>query len=442
MSGDLDDRVPRAAVAGGNCAFSVSQCYGPSLMALVPNASRFARLAPLATVLVACGAAATHADYGSGHRSDSARVVAGADRGLHGHEAGATPGGGRRLTVTGTGDLLLHIKVVATGRERGWDRVFAGLGSSLGPEEIVFANLETPLADDILPVKTGSPPILGAPPEVASALARAGVDVLGLANNHAYDQQSLGMLRTIEALDQAGLIGVGAGKAPEEALAPRIVVRPEGKVAFLSVTERVNRGPAQEPPLAHIAKVPDAEELAPLLAEARKQADIVVLAVHWSHDFLPGPSFNQRRKARRWVELGADVILGTGPHILHSVEVLPSERGDAVVAYSLGNLVSNQGQRYRVGRSAHPRLHKALRLPESRDAVLLRAGYEIRGGRLHLSSLGAVPLWTDNNYFSEEARDGRWDIRVRRLSEMDEETRNERIAAIRQALGPAVDVDF
>lgn len=348
----------------------------------------------------------------------------------------------RTVTVAATGDLLLHIKVVQTARASGWDRVFEGIREASRPSDITFANLETPLVEDVLEVRTGSPPVLGAPATALPALVRAGVDVLGTSNNHAYDQQSSGLRRTVEAGRAEGLVMVGADVGRDAASAPAFLERDGLRVAFLHYTRRINRGPGERPPEAYVATLRDEERFDAALTTARAQAEVVVLGVHWSHDFVERPSHWQRRMARRWIDAGVDVILGTGPHVLQEVEILESPRGQAVVAYSLGNAVSNQGQRYRVGRRPNPRVHPALMIPGTRDAVMLRVQMAAPAeGRVTVASLEATPLWTDNNFWRRHAREeSEWDVRVRRLAAMDDPTQTERLPAIQAALGDAVRV--
>ena len=346
------------------------------------------------------------------------------------------------VTIAATGDLLLHIKVGRSARahSEGWARVFRGLRESFRADDIAFANLETPLVDDVRAVATGTPPTLGAPPLVAKALAEAGLDLLGCANNHAYDQSSSGLRRTLIAIEEAGMISVGAGPDRPSALSHRLVERGSSRTAFLSYTAGMNRGAGRREPVAFVAHLGNEAALEGAIEAARLDADFVVLAVHWGHDFQQRPNARQRRLARRWVELGVDLILGTGPHILHRVEVLPSPRGQAIVAYSLGNAISNQGKRYRVGRTPPEGGHPALLLPGSRDGVVLRVALHApRDGEVSLASLSAVPLWTQNNFWAlQGGHSRRFDIRVARLDGLDEATRADRMPAIAEALGRAV----
>lgn len=347
--------------------------------------------------------------------------------------------GVRTVVVAGSGDVLGHIRVVRAARAGGWDRVFAGLRELVREDDAAFANLETPLSEE-RPVESGSPPILGAPADLAQGLARAGIDVLSIANNHAWDQWARGAQRTVEAVRAAGMGAIGAGPTLEDAFSAYVIERGGLRVAFVAVTERVNAGPGHSPPEALIARWDDDAQVARAVEAARARADVVVVSVHWSHDFRPRPSAAQRRRAAFLVEHGADVILGHGPHVLHEVERLPSPRGDAVCAYSLGNLVSNQGLRYRVGRRAAAGAHPATWLPTSRDGAWLRVPVSVAAGRVSIGAIEAVPLFTYNNFWRIERGEERDpDIRVQRLGAVEEAPlRDERLPVIASTLGDVV----
>ncbi len=343
------------------------------------------------------------------------------------------------VQIVASGDLLLHIKVVAAARHHGWARAFEGLAPLIRREDIAFANLETPLADNVNEVVTGSPPVLGAPADAAPALAAVGFDLMGCANNHAYDQKAIGLRRTMDAVRAAGMRCVGAATEEDDAYEPVIVTRGSKRVAFIGVSHRLNRGAGTDTPEAFVGRMEEEERVDRAIAEARAQADLVVVAVHWSHDFHDHASWFQRRRARHWIAQGVDFILGTGPHVLQVVSRGESERGDAIVAYSLGNLVSNQGQRWEPRRSIHPNAHPAVRLPETRDGALLRVRFDWRDGKLVAAPLEAVPLWTENNFWSWWFdRSQPHDIRVLPLARADEPDRRARRRDIQAALGDEV----
>lgn len=352
------------------------------------------------------------------------------------------PGGaqvrGGAVTLGAGGDVLLQPRVVSAGRAavEGFDRVLAPVRVMAPADLIAFANLESPLSEEI-PVESGSPPTLGAPADVAAALARAGIDVVSLANNHAWDQGARGAALTLRALREAGVRTAGAGDDDDAAIAPVVVTRGTIRVAFVAVTNRVNAGPGHDEPQARIATWDD-ERVIAALARARRAADLVVVSIHWSHDFWQGPRSEERERARFLVEHGADVILGHGPHVLHPVERLASPRGEALCAYSLGNLVSNQGFAYRLGHDGIG--HEATWRPDARDGAWLRVRVSVEAGRTSIGELEAVPLFTYNNFHErDQGLEPCEDIRVQRLCDVgDGALRAERRAAIAAALGPEV----
>ncbi|MEZ4336547.1 MAG: CapA family protein [Sandaracinaceae bacterium] len=290
-----------------------------------------------------------------------------------------------------------------------------------------------------IPPETGEPPILGAPAEVAPALAAAGLDAVSVANNHSYDETAAGMGDTLEALDAAGVLHAGAGASLEGSPGPIVIERDGVRVAILAFTERVNRGAAgSEGSRVWVARYDDDLARA-ALARAREVADVVMVSIHWSHDYVEQPLIVQRRRARPLVDAGADVIIGHGPHVLQEVERMESPRGDAVVAYSLGNLVSNQALRYWAGRRIPPDLHPAVVRPTLRDGAWLRTHVVLEEGRVRIDRLEAVPLWTVNNYMDVATRRADvLDVHVGPLSEASPEVQAERRPVIQASLGEAV----
>lgn len=340
------------------------------------------------------------------------------------------------LRISASGDILLHIKVNESAQQKGWDNPFKRISPLIADSDLALANLETPLSSAHREVVTGSPPTLGSFPAAAGAIAEAGFHALACANNHSYDQKSAGLADTLQALRKAKLAALGAGNNIGEAAKPKFFMRQGKKIALLAVTQGINRGPGF-PRLANIVMVRERDIWQQNLKEARKQADVVIMMVHWSHDFAPAPSRWQKKLAKEFVQYGADLIIGTGPHILQPVERLSSPRGDAIVAYSLGNLLSNQGQRYSTTKHYTKKAHPAMWLPESRDGALLHMDIRFDKNRLSIE-LQADALWTFNN---SRAFDGHHaeerNIFVAPLTK-NSVIAKERWSQIRKALGPDV----
>ncbi len=344
----------------------------------------------------------------------------------------------RTVSIAATGDVLVHRRVVAVARSRaaqgGFRAMISALSAGLGREDIGFLNLESPLTESVRPPANADPPVLGAPTEYGADLAATGFDVLSVANNHAFDQGGDGLAITLDAVAAAGMRAVGAGRTDAQAREAAVLDRAGVRVAFLAVTERMNAGPSPNRAGVRVFMESPASVRSALEA-ARARADLVVLSVHWSHDFVSSPTPEQRERARTWVRWGADVILGTGPHVLHAVERLPSPRGEAVCAYSLGNMISNQGGRHRVGRALEPAmLRSALDHPGTRDVVLLRVRATVDAGAIRFAPLEAIPFWNENRLAPDQ-------LALVPLREVAPELRDERLRAIRRALGPAVTVN-
>ena len=345
----------------------------------------------------------------------------------------------RRVLVGGSGDVLFHTRVVESANAHGgFDHLFRELRSVISEDEIAFVNLETPLSVDRTPVRD-NPPRLGAPPEAAFALARAGVDVVSVANNHAWDQRDTGMVQTLEALRAAGIVPVGAAPDEDDAPGPIVVERDGVRVAFVAFTEILQGHPGTRRPAVRIA-LWDARRARRAVEAARAQADVVVASVHWGLGYRHDDRLEQRTIAEHLIEWGVDVILGSGPHVLQRAELVDSPRGQAFIAYSLGNFVSNQGYVYRRGVRERG-VEVPLREPATRDGVWMRVAIDLApDGRITIGGAEAVPLWTENNYWEQERhRELPPDIRVLPLSQLpDAELRSERRRAIHEVLGDSV----
>jgi poly-gamma-glutamate synthesis protein (capsule biosynthesis protein) len=186
--------------------------------------------------------------------------------------------------------------------------------------------------------------------------------------------------------------------------------------------------------------VPHDDTLENAVRAARARADVVVVSAHWGDDFAAEPGTRRRALARTLIAAGADLIVGHGPHILHPIERVPSARGEAVVASSLGNLISPMGLRWRPGMvvdRGHPSpWHVDAR---ARDGVLLRTAFAIPApGRVSIDTLDAIPLWTDSSRVTRDVRAAPFDVRVIPLRDAPEEMVPLRRAAIAAAVGPAV----
>ncbi|MXY78939.1 MAG: CapA family protein [Chloroflexi bacterium] len=237
------------------------------------------------------------------------------------------------------GDTLLGDAAQPHLDQRGYAWPFAQLADALAADFTVV-NLEGPITADATPWDPGQRWSYNAQPESAAALAAAGVDAAGMANNHALDRGPEGVSATVDALAAAGLIGFGAGRDPA-AKQPLLIETPHGVVGVVAFEADVD---FERRATTHRAGTiaPTAPAVARGIALARAAgARWVVAFVHWGENYTAVDEA-QRRAARRFAAAGYDLVVGHGPHHAQPVELI----GSMPVFYSLGNFVFGTPGRY------------------------------------------------------------------------------------------------
>jgi hypothetical protein len=349
--------------------------------------------------------------------------------------APAPASGSRELAsvrVVATGDLMLHHSVQRAAEPRGFAALLAATHPLVEGADVAFTNLESPVAPKTgVPIAQAKQYDFNAPPEFLASLVETGFDVVSFANNHVYDQGREGFAETLQHLDEAKLAYVGAGRTCAEALSPRFFEAQGLKIAMLGTSQlyndRLNAGPDE--PCA------DTFDLERVLAAARaaraEGAEAVILSIHWGVEYATAPTEAQVATAQALLEGGVDVVLGHHPHVLAPLQVLHTADGRlGVVAYSLGNYISNQSAWYEPGlnppSAANPRDGVMLSFRVVRREYGLPSGKTVT--RTELADLAATPLWTRNNG-ATRGKDGQPEITVEPLPD--------RIVALRAELASA-----
>jgi hypothetical protein len=215
----------------------------------------------------------------------------------------------------------------------GYDWPFKRLKGVLDGDFTV-ANAEGVITATQVPWNLGKEYFYASRPEALAAFDRAGIDALGLANNHAMDGGPAGMRDTLRSAEQWGLPAFGAGRNLAEAERPLLVKTPEGTVAVVGLGE--NFGSAITADVRQAGTVrfePESVQRGVDLARAAG-ADWVIGLVHWGDNYMPLNS-EQRYWARKMARAGYDLVVGAGPHVVQPVEMV----GGVPVVFSLGNFV-------------------------------------------------------------------------------------------------------
>jgi len=214
---------------------------------------------------------------------------------------------------------------------------FHNLMPLLQSTDLRFVNLESTISEQGgQTVSPYSKLVFTAPPGATEALVRGRIDIVALANNHAWDYGRSALLGTLDRLDRAGIAYVGAGRTRAEAYGPRVVAHRGFKIAFVAVTTIWNQSISPHPGRDLIADG-QIETLVESVEQARaiKGVDKVIVSHHGGYEYVPTPHQGTRELLRAAIEAGADVVLGHHPHVIQRVAFVSGKP----IFYSLGNLL-------------------------------------------------------------------------------------------------------
>jgi Bacterial capsule synthesis protein PGA_cap len=215
--------------------------------------------------------------------------------------------------------------------------VLAPVAPLLSSADLAIVNLETAITDRGTPADKQY--TFRAPATAFTALASAGVDVAGMANNHGLDYGPDGLADTLAASAITHFPVIGIGRDADDAYAPyRAVVRGQ-RIAIINATQVLddNLITAWTATETHggLASAKDVPRLVAAVKAARATSDTVVVFLHWGVEQHTCPSADQEALAQTLVAAGADVVVGGHAHRLEGGGRL----GDAFVDYGMGNFV-------------------------------------------------------------------------------------------------------
>lgn len=263
-------------------------------------------------------------------------------------------------TLVAFGDMMLQ-KSFARGPELGPMR------EMIAEADHAFANLETVLS--VRGEQADKFVCLRADPALVQDVLDLGIDVVTGANNHSMDFGMTGLRDTMATCRSAGLPLVGVGETMKDSLAAAVLERNGLRVAFLGMSAvaadksagetrpgiagiRIFTNYVMDPalmaegpgglPYVETKPMPgDFERVEEAVATAKKDADLVIVGMHWGIPYGWGSLAQheicefQSPLGHRLIDAGADAIIGHHPHYLQGVEVYR----DKPIFYSLGNFV-------------------------------------------------------------------------------------------------------
>lgn len=249
------------------------------------------------------------------------------------------------VSLVAVGDNLIHNSVLKSGRINdstyNFDRLFDVMRDDFQEADIAIINQETILGGDFRPYD--GYPNFNSPNELGDAIVKSGFDVVLQASNHTLDVGTQGVLNCIEYWKmQDDITYLGINDSQEERETIRVIERNGIRIALLNYTYGLNGRilPKDKPYLVNLI---DTTMIKSDLEKAEILADFTIVFPHWGVEYVYKPNKEQTSLAKMMVRYGADLIIGTHPHVLQPIEWIEASNGNkALCYYSLGNYTSGQ----------------------------------------------------------------------------------------------------
>ncbi len=256
----------------------------------------------------------------------------------------------KHVSFAAVGDVMCHTPQIRSAYKANcqcylFHTVFRPIRPYVSQVDVAIANFETTLPGH--PSKYKGYPLFGAPDSLMRALRYAGIDILSLANNHSLDNGAHGLRRTIQVARRLHLhhLGTYASYTARENT-PILILHKKGlRLAFINYTYGTNGLPV--PPGMKVNILDQKAIAADLRLAYEARADFTIVLYHFGKEYASKMSRMQKHYVRHAFYHGADVVLGTHPHVVqpYYAQIIQDKYGRRrrrLVAYSLGNFVSNQ----------------------------------------------------------------------------------------------------
>lgn len=258
------------------------------------------------------------------------------------------------ISMAVVGDIMCHgpnYKDAYNASTKTYDfsTFFPQIKSYISNADIAVGNLETTFAGGNKAYS--GYPTFNSPPQLAKDIQDLGIDVLTTSNNHSMDSGYNGLINTIDTLDNLGISHTGTFKSEEDK--NKILIKDVNgvKIAFLSYTYGTN-GISIPKGKEYCINLINKDLIKKQLESAKAQnPDVICVSMHWGIEYKLQPNTEQKDLADYLFENGADIILGSHPHVLEPMEkrtvtLSDGTKKDGFVIYSLGNFISAQKDKY------------------------------------------------------------------------------------------------
>lgn len=248
-----------------------------------------------------------------------------------------------KVSIVMVGDILLHDGVTESCKtEDGYDfsPIFENTKDVIESADIAIVNQEVIIGGEEL--KISGYPTFNAPYEIGDALVDAGFDVVCHGTNHALDRKKTGIINclTYWSDNHPEIEVLGIHESEEDRNEISIMEVNGLKIAILNYTYGTNGIPLPEG-MPYAVDIIDKEKIKKDLTNAEENADFTIVCPHWGVEYMLEENSQQKSIAEFMAENGADLIIGTHPHVIEPVEWVEAENGNrALCYYSIGNFIN------------------------------------------------------------------------------------------------------
>ena len=252
------------------------------------------------------------------------------------------------VSFVAAGDNLIHGVIFMQAANRSidggydFDYVYENTEDYFDKFDVRFINQETLVNDAYAPSHY---PQFSTPIEMGEKVLDMGFDVIGTSNNHSYDKGVKGIKSSLEYWNNKDVVNVGFYTGDDSKDIKYLTVN-NIKMAFLAYTYGTNGISIYDDTSPYIINCDDFDTIDRQVAIAKENSDIIIVSCHWGWEDTNNVNDYQKYVADHLNKIGVDVIIGTHPHVIQTVEWRTNTENDnkTLICYSLGNFVSAQSR--------------------------------------------------------------------------------------------------
>lgn len=243
-----------------------------------------------------------------------------------------------KLSLVMVGDALLHSSVYNDAYKNGvydFTSQLEYIKPIVSKFDLAFYNQETILGGT--GIGLSDYPTFNSPQEFGDAMIDAGFNIVNLATNHTLDRGEQAVINSANYWKTKDVLTAGSYSSFEDASKINIKEKNGIKYALLSYTYGTN-GISVPSGKEYLVNLYSDEQAKRDIEAVRDDVDLLLVSMHWGTEYRTEPTDEQKREAEYLASLGADIIIGTHPHVVEPITYID----DTLVIYSLGNFISAQ----------------------------------------------------------------------------------------------------